>query len=316
MRVRWSDLVLLAGAPALPFAVAPLVGGSHWSLDLMACFPVQAMGWLGLCAILLAAARRWRAALAMAAGAAIAAAVVLPAWLRRPPPGPSDAVPMRVLALNLLRGSEANAGRALAVVAAAAPDLLFCSEVTPAWHAALADHLPQLPHRCVQTDDGYFGVALFSHWPLRAEVLPLPFAWAPAVRAVVATPAGDVGVLGVHAPRPGSRQRCRERDQALAAIPAALAPLPARRAVLGDCNATPWNAAFRALLDATGLRPAADGVWLPTWPTALPRPLRVPIDHVLVSGGIGVERCAVGADFGSDHLPVFAALRLPRTAPN
>lgn len=316
MRIRWPELVLLAGLPALPFAVAPLVGRWHWTLDLMACFAVQAMGWLGLCAALLAAARRWRAALALAAGAAVAASVVLPDWLRAPPPGPADAVPMRVLALNLLRGSEANAGRALAVVAAADPDLLFCSEVTPAWHAAIADGLPQLPHRCVQTDDGYFGVALFSRWPLRAEVLPLPFAWAPAVRAVVATPAGDVGVLGVHAPRPGGRQRCLERDQALASIPAALAPLPPRRVVLGDGNATPWNAAFRALLEATDLRSAADGGWRPTWTTALPWPLRVPIDHVLVGGGIGIAACEVGADFGSDHLPVFAALRVPRPAPH
>ena len=44
----------------------------------------------------------------------------------------------------------------------------------------------------------------------------------------------------------------------------------------------------------------------------LPWPLRVPIDHVLVSSELGVASYAVGRDFGSDHLPLFATLRLPR----
>lgn len=305
--------MLLLALPACPVAVAPYVAHWHWSLDLLACFPVQALGWLLLAAAALVAARRARAALPLLACAAAAAATVVPTWLHARPAGAPDGAIVRVLALNLLRSNEGALARALAEVAAHDPDVLFCSEVTPGWLAGLAPALPQLPYRCVRADPGYFGVALFSRWPLaESAVIPLGYAWAPAVRAVVTTPTGALGVLGVHTPRPGDGPRCAERDRALAAVPATLASLPPQHVVLGDCNATPWNAAFRSLLAATGLREARGGGWLPTWPSMLPWPLRIPIDHVLVGEGIGVAGCDVGGDFGSDHLPLSATLRLPR----
>ncbi len=312
VRLRWSNLVLLAAFPACPSAVAPFVAHWHWTIDLLACFPVQAMAWLTFCALLLGCARRWRASMAIAAFAGVAALSVLPGWLRSPPIATENGHPVRVLALNLLRGNESQATAALAVVAEHNPDVLFCSEVTPGWLVQLQAGLPHLPHRCVRSDDGYFGVALFSRWPLQdAAVIRLYYEWAPAVRAVVATPGGPLGVLGVHTPRPGDGRSCQERDLALGAVAAALTPLPTSRVLLGDCNATPWNAAFVAMLAATGLRDARGGGWLPTWTSAHPWPLRIAIDHVLVSEGIGVQQCEVGRDFGSDHLPLFAVLRLP-----
>lgn len=314
VRGRWSNLVLLAAIPACLAAPAPFLAGWHWTLDQLACFPVQALAALLLASGLLLLARRRRAAAVLLAFATLAAAAVLPGCWRSPPAGDADGQPVRVLTLNLLRGNEAEAPRALAAIASSAPDVLFCSEVTPAWLDALDAGLAELPHRCTRTDPGYFGVALFSRWPLTAaEILPLGFDWAPAVRAVVQTPGGPLGVLGLHAPRPGAGARCAERDHALGCVPAALAPLPTSRLVLGDANATPWNHAFSTMLQATGLRQARDGTWAPTWHAMLPFFLRVPIDHVLVAPTIGVEHCGTGAPFGSDHLPLAATLRLPRS---
>jgi endonuclease/exonuclease/phosphatase (EEP) superfamily protein YafD len=312
-RVRFTNLVLLASLGACVPAVAPWVSGWHWTLDLLACFVVQAMVGLALAALVLAAARRWRAAMVPFSFALVAAAAVLPAWLRSPPAGAGDALAARFLSLNLERGKEDAAERALAAIRERDPDVLFCCELTPAWLRALQPGVEHLPYRFVRTDEGYFGIGLFSRWPLtQATSIPLGCDWAPAVRAIVATPAGPLGLLGVHTPRPGGARRNAERDRALAAIPDALAPLPARRVVLGDCNATPWNDAFRSLLAHTDLRSARDGGWLPTWTTDFPWPLRIPIDHVLVSDGIGVAACDAGPEFGSDHLPLSAVLRLPR----
>lgn len=311
MGVRWSNLVLLSALLACPSAVAPFLASWHWALDLLACFPVQAMAWLVLASAMMLLARRWWAAALLGLFAGFAAGAVLPAWLRSPPAGDANGPAVRMLALNLMRGNEAEAAAAIAVVRAHDPDVLFCSEVTTGWLAALTSALAHLPHRCVRASDGYFGVALFSRWPLlQSEVIPLGYEWAPAVRALVATPGGSLGVLGVHTPRPGDGEHCAERDHALSCLPAALASLPSPRVVLGDCNATPWNHAFHSMLAATGLRQATDGGWRPTWTTDLPWPLRIPIDHVLVSDRVGVATCAVGAEFGSDHLPLFAALRL------
>jgi len=308
---RLHRVLALFALLLLPCAVAPWLGFVHWSVDLVACFVVQTMLALVGLGVLIALCRAWRwCALALGL-AALASAAVLPAWLSPASTAGVDGPPLRVLALNLLRGNDDVAG-ALAAVVEYEPDLVFCSEVTPEWLQALAPLRARLPFVIERADPGYFGVAVFSRLPLRdGAVLPLGFAWAPAVRVVVDTPGGPLGVLGVHTPRPGQAQRSRERDLALAAIPAVLTPLPERRLVLGDFNATPWNHGFRALLATTGLHDAGGSNWQPTWPSSLPSWLRVPIDHVLVSDGVAVVTTEVGPVFGSDHLPVFAELRLP-----
>jgi hypothetical protein len=104
------------------------------------------------------------------------------------------------------------------------------------------------------------------------------------------TPHGPLGVLGVHTPRPGNAARNADRDQALAAIPAAVRGLPAAHVVLGDCNATPWTPSLRDLLADGSLRAATFTPWLPTWPTAWPMPLRIPIDHALLGPGLDARR--------------------------
>jgi len=311
--MRWRRVFLLLGLFAAPVALAPHLASPHWTLDLLACFPAQAGAWCLLFAVLTLLCGG-RASFVLLLGFALAAVAALaPAWLRAPARGADGDPTVRVLALNLLRGNEVAAAAALATIQASDPDVLFCSEVTAEWLACLEPALAHLPHRRARPDPGYFGVALFSRWPLAsADVWPLPFDWTPAIRATVTTPHGPLGVLGVHPPRPGLRDACEARDLGLAAVADALTPLPARRVVLGDYNATPWNSGFRAMLAATGLRRADNGNWQPTWPSKLPWFLRIPIDHVLVSDGVAVADCAVGASFGSDHLPVAATLRLAR----
>lgn len=309
--LRPTNLLLLLAVPALPIAVAPWFASWHWGIDQLACFPVQAMLWLATIASLLACARRWRAVILCGLGAAVAAVPVLPLWLGKPPAAMAGAEPLRVLTVNLLREND-DARAVLELVRRERPDLLFCSEVTEAWWQALAAGLPELPHRCHHADPGWFGVALFSRQPLRsAEVIPLGFAWAPAIRATVRVGDTPLGVLGIHPPRPGDRRRCLERDRALQALPAALRDLPPAHLVLGDCNATPWNHTFVQLLASTGLQLATVGGWRATWSSTLPWPLRIPIDHVLVSRGVGVGSTRLGANIGSDHLPVIADLLVP-----
>jgi len=311
VRVRLLNLLLLSALCAVPAAIAPFVASWHWTIDLLACFPVHAMLWLCFCGAVLLAARRVRAGLGCLLLAAIPAAAVVPGWLVDHRPTEHGAS-LRVLSLNLLFNNT-HVTAALDEVSRTAPDVVFCSEVTPAWLDGLSAGLAAFPHRCLQRDPGCYGVALFSRWPLRdAAVIPLGFDWAPAIRAVVETTAGPVGVLGVHTPRPGSRRRCEQRNTALAALPAVVAGLPAPHIVLGDFNATPWNPSFRAMLEATKLVPLTPSDFHPTWPSSLPWPLRIPIDHVLASNGVDLEHAEVGASFGSDHLPLFAVLRVAR----
>ncbi|MBL8753073.1 MAG: endonuclease/exonuclease/phosphatase family protein [Planctomycetes bacterium] len=313
-RIRWSNVVLSLALALAPAAAAPWLARWHWLVDLAANFVVQVTGTLLLATMALAAARRWRAMALVGAAAGLGLAAALPPFLASPNPGPADGPTVRVLSLNLLRENDGNVAQALAAVRAFAPDVVFCSEVTPAWQRGLDAGLVDFPHRIARADGGWFGVALYAKLPLHdAAVLPLGYAWAPCIRATVATPHGPLGVLGIHTPRPGSALRNEERDRALAAVPDLVKALGPHVLVLGDCNATTWTPAFQDLLTRTGLRAAGDGRFAPTWPAHVPLPLRIRIDHALLGQGLGVVDFAVGEPFGSDHLPLFVELRLPRT---
>ncbi|MCC7397031.1 MAG: endonuclease/exonuclease/phosphatase family protein [Planctomycetes bacterium] len=310
-RCSLRNLTALGGLAALllsaPVALSPWLARTHWVGDLLANLVAQALCGLLLALLLLAAVRRLRAAALAAAFAAVAASHVLPTWWCATPAATTSPPALRLLTLNLLRENDDYAA-ALAAIHDAAPDVIFCSEVTPAWltqlEAALAGGYP---HRVHRADPGWFGVALYSRLPLEAAtVLPLAFEWAPAIRATVRAPGGPVGVLGVHTPRPGNARRNHERDLALAAIPAALSPLPRHHVVLGDFNASPWTPAMVDLLAATGLRRISASPLGTTWPAKLPAPLRIAIDHVLASANLFATTITIGQGFGSDHLPLAA----------
>jgi hypothetical protein len=69
--------------------------------------------------------------------------------------------------------------------------------------------------------------------------------------------------------------------------------------LLGDLNVTPWSPHFRQLLQQTGL------------PAQVP-PLRIPLDHCLVSPAFQVIERRVGPRLGSDHLPLIVTLATGR----
>ncbi|MEC8253212.1 MAG: endonuclease/exonuclease/phosphatase family protein [Planctomycetota bacterium] len=315
-KLDWSNVVMLLAAPAAAAAVGAHTGFLHWSLDLIGCFAVQAMASLLLAATALALGRRWRAAAAAAAFAAVAAWAILPTRQRQEgsPQIVENSPVIQVASLNLLKSNHQGHLQALAVIRAADPDLLWLTEYTPEWQRFLRESLDQLPHRLERPDVGSFGAALYSRFPLNeAKMLPGGHLWAPYGRAVVQTPHGPVGVLGVHPPPPQPNHLAvQERDAGLAAIGPLLAALPARRIVLGDFNATPWNDAFVRMRRESGLSIGSTAAWLPSWPAPLPALLRIPIDHVLVGGDLLVTASRLGPAFGSDHLPLFADVQIPR----
>ncbi|MFE3599599.1 endonuclease/exonuclease/phosphatase family protein [Streptomyces sp. NPDC059142] len=94
-----------------------------------------------------------------------------------------------------------------------------------------------------------------------------------------------------------------------AAQKAADAPL----ILAGDFNATRDHAAFRAVLDAGGLRDSAllaGAGRTPSWPTDLPRPLGAQIDHVLVSDDFSVRSARFLDLADTDHRSLLVGLEL------
>lgn len=80
---------------------------------------------------------------------------------------------------------------------------------------------------------------------------------------------------------------------------------------IGDYNNTPWALSFRRLLIDSGMSNSQNGFGLqPTWHSSLPKFLQIPIDHCLHSPALTTRARQVGADIGSDHLPIIVDLQI------
>jgi endonuclease/exonuclease/phosphatase (EEP) superfamily protein YafD len=122
---------------------------------------------------------------------------------------------------------------------------------------------------------------------------------------------GRLKVVGVHFALPF---RSEQQTNHVARMTALRGGVTGPLIIAGDFNMTPWSYRFQRLLAATGLRRHA--TFLRSWPTdgqyRLPWPTFL-IDHVLTTPEIKSVSIRIGPALGSDHLPVVAALRLPKT---
>jgi endonuclease/exonuclease/phosphatase (EEP) superfamily protein YafD len=194
------------------------------------------------------------------------------------------------------------------------PDVAVLQEVRPrqadALRAALAARYPHIhvcgaPRRCA--------AAILAKRPWVAAGHG---EWTPESPETVwvqfdDTELGRLRVVGVHLALPFRAEQQTNHVARLIALRSGVAgPL----IVAGDFNMTPWSYRLQRLLAATGLRRHA--TFLRSWPTdgqyRLPWPTFL-IDHVLTTPEIESVSIRIGPALGSDHLPVIAALRLPRT---
>ena len=313
--ILYGLFCLVACLPAL----APGAAGGPWWLDLASHFQLPGcilLLLLGLGTML--GKRLLLGGLLLVCGTTCGYRL-LPPFLVPALAGPSAVaqVVANQLKVSVVNVQYDNPDRAsvLADIRKANPDVLVVVELTPEWSEAL---LPlkelQLPYFVEEAKAGPFGIGLYAKVPIRkAEVLEtLGTAGTPAIRGVLETQHGEVGILGVHLPPPISREGTLRRDAGLAAIGSAIAELPHRRIVAGDFNATPWSRGFARMLEQATLLDAGPGHGVQgTWPARMPALFRVPIDHVLVSPGFGVSRYANSGSLGSDHLARHATLLMP-----
>ena len=310
---RASNWLVVAALPALCATLLASLAKLHFAADLLTHFPLPCLLTLLPAAAVLAGCRRPGWAVLFALGAALAGFRLWPQLVGpAPTPSPGPSTVLRVACANL-QVHNPRCKEILRQIDSERPDLLVLTELWPAaWHE-LQPGLSAYPHQLVHPLPGCFGIALLSKLPLQnSRVVALGQEWTPAIVATALHTSGPIGILAVHAPPPGLARQSAERNLSLAAIPDLLADLPPRRLVLGDLNATPWSAPFGEMLRSTELIDSNRGAGFQgSWPAWLPRPLRIPIDHVLLSPGLGMQARRLGPEFGSDHLPVFGEVVLP-----
>jgi endonuclease/exonuclease/phosphatase (EEP) superfamily protein YafD len=320
---RWNPPVLLwldrlGGVGLVLVNLATLAGcfaTAWWVLDLPTQFTVQFVlaQAIGL-AYFLARHRRWP--VLMTLPFMVINLVPVSRYYMPAAPATAMAAPsLRVMTLNLWAKND-RSDLVEKLVQAESPDVVLLVEATPRWHALLQGVRARYPYAVPVSDDWNLPSMLLSRWPVKdARVLPLGSRGKPTIVATICPPqTGDAAascalVIGLHTDRPQSAEGAAARNSQLADLAGFIAQRPERRViVMGDFNLTPWSPYFRRLLDDAGLHDSAIGRGVrPTWFSRL-LPFGLPIDQVLLGPDVTVVDRHVGADVGSDHLPVIADL--------
>lgn len=276
------------------------LGRHHWTLDLLSHFRLQ---YLIVCAlvVLFSLFRRRTLMLFVALISLLWNAQIVYAFQQT-----ADKIvvkterPLRVITFNVM-SENANHVAAIAHVLKADADIVCLPEVDETWRASLEPLRVKYPHRVEEMNDGNFGIACYTRLPLKSsEVRRFTAHGLPTVLLNLDHLGRTLTFIGTHPIPPMSGFNAQAWREQLTQLGAIAASIDGEVIVAGDLNATPWCEGMRLLCEKSGLQfHCADPVWPPTW--GLNLPMMIPIDHVLVKGGLSVSKRVIGPEMGSDH---------------
>jgi endonuclease/exonuclease/phosphatase (EEP) superfamily protein YafD len=300
-------------------AAALLFGWLAWLhpvFDLASHFQVQYLVAAVAALVVLLATRSWRWSILAVALVALTGARVLPWWLSTTPTETARAATapnaLRLLHANVLRRNT-QYNEILDLIEREQPDVIVLQEIDEAWMRAISPLRHAYAHAVAGPRSDNFGMAVLSRIePQRAEVVRIGHAGVPSIECVFEIDGRPLTILATHPVPPVSLRLIDLRDDQLRRMAERMRRTDGRKIIVGDLNVTMWSRPYRELIETTDLRNARRGFGvMPTWPANRPFFMHIPIDHVLVSDGIAVVDCRVGADVGSDHRPIVVDLALP-----
>lgn len=281
-----------------------LLGDWNWILDLFSHFRWQYVA-VGVCVLAIAAWRRARAVVAVAALTLLLNGWLIGrlAWQHEPRLVPAPgASALSVVSLNVQRVNSRKQD-VVEYLRSTDADIVFLMEVDGPWVAALEPLEARYPHRIASPRTDNFGLVLLSRVPLQDTRLEyLAGSAAPTVMTIIEHAGRRLFLVGIHPVPPVGSHAAHLRDTQLTALAAVVRQSETPVLVIGDLNATPWSRAMRLLVSAgLGFRGNA-GPWKPTWRVG--SLLAIPIDHALSTAPLVISAHEVGPDVGSDHRPV------------
>ena len=193
------------------------------------------------------------------------------------------------------------------------PDVFFAVEVDDTWLRALEPLARTHPHSVRQPQDNYYGMVLFSRFPLvgpRVEFLVQDDV--PSIHTGVELPIGTRLLLhGVHPrpPEPLRDQDATPRDAELVILGRRIRQEENRPTVVaGDLNDVAWSPTSELFLRLSGLLDPRIGRGLFNTFSANNPLFRYPLDHVFHSNDFKLIDLQRLPHVGSDHFPVLIAL--------
>lgn len=212
----------------------------------------------------------------------------------------------RFLLCNVLQENH-EYSRILSLVEETDPELILLVETGKAWMEALEPLHERYPYHINQLwQEENFDIALFSRIPLESSsIYYFETATVPSVLVRFLWENQAITVIGTHPEPPKSYRQANCRNQQMVEIARFVRQHKGPLIVAGDLNMTSWSPFFHDFLRISGLLDSRLGHGIqPTWPTHLP-PFMIPIDHILVTADIQIQRRILGEPVGSDHRPVI-----------
>ncbi|MEM7312835.1 MAG: endonuclease/exonuclease/phosphatase family protein [Planctomycetota bacterium] len=304
-------LLIALGLTGSLVTLASFGAAWDWRLDLLVNMRTQLILGAAIVVGLLAIMKRWKPAMLFSLFLLVNLADVLPLYLSNQS-ADSFKNEFVLVSANVWTGNNEKA-KYIASVREVDADVLVFLEVDQAWANALQALSASHPYQFVEPLENNFGVALFSRYPIedaRAEYFAGDL---PTVVATVRLSERDsVLIVGTHTVPPKNRSLFEYRNAELEEIAIFTSRSTIPTVVCGDFNATPWSPAFKSMVRKSNLRDARRGFGLnATWPQTA-WPIKIPIDHILVSQDIVVGDFSVGPHSGSDHRMVIGELGLGR----
>jgi endonuclease/exonuclease/phosphatase (EEP) superfamily protein YafD len=316
MRGKLANLAaIMLGLGAAGLSI-PLVlgffGAAHPALDSLSHFRIHLAAAVAVAGTLLLFFGGWRLNGVVALSLGLATAVVtlgLPfnGLRAQASAGGTDMPRYRLLQMNL-RFNNPQPEAVLSLIGEVRPDVITLQEVSGMWREKLALLESAYPYKVICQPPSYIGgAAILSRRPFTGE----PRCQVRGALAVASVDFGgetiDVAALHLGWPWPF------EQPSQVRNLAPALAGIGNRAILAGDFNATPWSMSVRRVAEAGGMKLTR---WVgPSWldrrlPAWLRRHAGLPIDHVMVKGGVLTDSPQRLPQAGSDHLPVLVEFSL------
>jgi endonuclease/exonuclease/phosphatase (EEP) superfamily protein YafD len=298
MLLRSAYLLILA-ACTLP-VIGVWFGDLHWTLDLASQFLLPAVVVACVLAIFAGLTRHTLIGVGALLVAIVASSEAGP-WMTVPTRAPANAPVFSVLFLNVwIRNNHLD--QVATLIREKNADIVVLVEASPRLRDAIKDVAQTYPYHADCADNAGCGTIILS----RARMLPLDISSSDVSTLSVQTDlAGcQMPVTAVHLRRPFPFSDVGNQMRQAVDVSNLVSTWSGAQLVMGDFNAAPWSAVMKTILRSNrlGLLTGSGG----TWPSVLPKQMRIPIDHMMAGRGLSFVSRELPGFVGSDHVPVLA----------
>ncbi len=217
----------------------------------------------------------------------------------------NDAAGLRVLHMNVFQPNSDHV-QIIEKALASHADVISVQEVDDIWAQVLVEKLAlEYPFQLIEPRSNCYGIALFSKLPFQSVEL-IEQHGSPFIKVVIDLNGRSIRLISAHATSPISYRHFARRNAQLRDLADHIAGQDITTVVIGDLNTVHWDRAHRQFRLRSGLK-AVNDPDLRTWPAIGPFAL-IPLDHLLITDDLAVQRIDRIDLPGSDHRGLLAAI--------